>query len=179
MDRKGNDYHLHLAILLPQLDDPLRPPLLIGGNGPQRTLPLAASFAEVWNAAFIRADRFRQLNTKLSQMIEERGRPQDQVRLSLMTPVILDEDEDVLERKARQRMRSLADLRESSAIIGNAEEFVEGIERYREAGVQRIMLQWLEVEDLEGLAAVAEAILAHTRDRPESGTPAVPSASSW
>jgi hypothetical protein len=35
------------------------------------------------------------------------------------------------------------------------------LEQYAAAGVQRIMLQWLELDDLDGLEALAQAVLPH------------------
>ena len=47
---EGTFYRLHEAVL----PGPRRlhgPPVMIGGSGPRRTLPLVARFADVWNAA--------------------------------------------------------------------------------------------------------------------------------
>jgi F420-dependent oxidoreductase-like protein len=49
VDFDGEYYHLEEAILLPRPQRPGGPRLLVGGNGPKRTLPLVARYAEEWN----------------------------------------------------------------------------------------------------------------------------------
>src|SRR5206468_2644018 len=47
---EGRFFQLHDAVLLPRPARPGGPPILIGGNGPKRTLPLVARYADIWNA---------------------------------------------------------------------------------------------------------------------------------
>src|SRR5436190_1724303 len=49
----GRFYQLRDAILLPRPQRAGGPPILIGGNGPQRTLPLVARYADIWNGTFL------------------------------------------------------------------------------------------------------------------------------
>jgi len=44
-------------------------------------------------------------------------------------------------------------------IAGTPEEIQEQLASFSIAGVQRIMLQWLDLDDLDGLQALAEAVL--------------------
>ena len=46
-----------------------------------------------------------------------------------------------------------------AVVVGTADEFVDRLGRLSEAGVQRVMLQWLEVDDVEGLEALAGTVL--------------------
>ena len=72
------------AVLLPR--PKRRPPILVGGNGPKRTLPLAARYADEWNAVYIAADKFATKNRHLSTLIAKMGREQKAVKRSLMLP---------------------------------------------------------------------------------------------
>ena len=47
----------------------------------------------------------------------------------------------------------------AAVIAGTADEFVDGLGRLSEAGVQRVMLQWLETDDIDGLEAMSENVL--------------------
>ena len=55
--------------------------------------------------------------------------------------------------------RDQAKLREQGVVFGAAVEVVDQLGKFAEAGVQRIMLQWLNLDDLEGLTALAEKVL--------------------
>jgi alkanesulfonate monooxygenase SsuD/methylene tetrahydromethanopterin reductase-like flavin-dependent oxidoreductase (luciferase family) len=46
---------------MPRSPRPGGPPIVIGGNGPRRTLPWAARYADEWNAVFVTADEFAKL----------------------------------------------------------------------------------------------------------------------
>jgi F420-dependent oxidoreductase-like protein len=49
------------------------PPIWIGGNGPRRTLPLVARFADVWHA-WGTPDTLREMNERLDRLAAEAGR---------------------------------------------------------------------------------------------------------
>jgi len=49
------------------------PPIWIGGNGPRRTLPLAARFADVWHA-WGTPNSLQETNERLNQLATETGR---------------------------------------------------------------------------------------------------------
>ncbi|MFB6188182.1 MAG: hypothetical protein ABEI86_15140, partial [Halobacteriaceae archaeon] len=51
------------------------------------------------------------------------------------------------------------DLREQGYIVGTAEDIREHLDRLDEVGVDRVMLQWLALDDMDRLKALADAIL--------------------
>jgi len=154
---QGRYYSLHEAVLLPRPQRPDGPPILIGGNGPQRTLPLVARYADEWNAVYIPPARFVELNARLDGLLGEQGRAASAVRRSLMTGLFFGRDE--AELRAKLEGRDAAALRERGVIVGTPSEVQEQLDNLAQAGVQRVMLQWLALDDLEGLAALAEAVL--------------------
>jgi F420-dependent oxidoreductase-like protein len=77
---EGQFYRLHDALLLPRPTHRNKPPIVIGGNGPQRTLPLTACFADEWNGVFITAAKFAELNGRLDELLQEQGRDPGSVR---------------------------------------------------------------------------------------------------
>lgn len=154
---EGAYYQLHDAILLPRPQRPDGPPILIGGNGPKRTLPLVARYAREWNAVFVTADVFAERNALLDELLHEQKRQPDEVRRSLMTNVVFGRDDAEVQR--RLDGRDADELRGRGILIGTGAEVIEQLGRLSEAGVQRVMLQWLDLDDLDGIEALAKAVL--------------------
>ena len=153
----GEFYGLRDAVLMPRSPRPGGPPIVIGGNGPRRTLPLAARYADEWNAVLIPPERFAELSARLDELLREAGRPPEAVRRTLMTRVLFGRtDADV---GSKLGGRAADELRARGAVVGTGPEVAEQLGRLEEAGVQRVMLQWLETDDIDGLEAMAQAIL--------------------
>jgi len=153
---KGEYYQLQEAVLLPRPQRAGGPPLLIGGNGPQLTLPLAAQYAAEWNAVLIGPEEFMEKNERLDELLEENGRSPAEVRRSLMTRVEIG-DEAALTKKFSQR--SIDELRQRGMVLGTATQIVDSLGTWAEAGLQRIMLQWLDLDDMAGLETLAKEVL--------------------
>src|SRR5581483_11711733 len=96
---QGSFYRLQDAVLLPRPQRTGGPPILVGGNGAQRTLPLAAHFADEWNCVFSPPQRFRELNARLDGLLQAEGRAPRSVRRSLMTGCFYARDEAKLRDK--------------------------------------------------------------------------------
>lgn len=153
----GKYFRLRDAVLLPRPRRPGGPPILVGGNGFTRTLPLAARYASQWNAVFVPPPRFAELDAKLTRLLTARGRDPSDVHRSLMTGVVFGRTD--AEVQTRLRGRRPEDLLARGVVIGTSAAVVEQLGRLAEAGVQRVMLQWLEIDDLDGLEALARAVL--------------------
>jgi F420-dependent oxidoreductase-like protein len=152
----GEFYRLRDAMLLPRSPRLGGLPIVIGGNGVRRTLPLVARYADEWNAVFITAEDFVDLNARLDGLVDEAGRARDQVRRSLMTRVIFGRTEADVENKLDGEAR---DELPAAVLAGTTGELVDRLGRLSEAGAHRVMLQWLEVDDIDGLEAMAHSVL--------------------
>lgn len=155
----GKYYQLHDAQILPHPARRNGPPILVGGNGVKRTLSLAARFANEWNANFLLPDQFEKASQHLDALLSAEGRSPGSVRRSLMTGCVFAKDEPELKKKLAARGRTKDELRERGILAGTGEEFHGQLIRLSEAGVQRVMLQWLDLDDLEGLKELAKAVL--------------------
>jgi F420-dependent oxidoreductase-like protein len=125
---RGKYYTLQDAVLLPR--PARRVPIVIGGSGRQITLPLAARYADEWNIAFRTPEQFRELSAHLDSLLDGEGRPRSAVRRTLMTR---------LEYARHDQLR-------------------EQVAAFAAAGVQRLMLQWLDLDDVDGIAAVGRLL---------------------
>ncbi|MGI8644119.1 MAG: LLM class flavin-dependent oxidoreductase, partial [Thermomicrobiales bacterium] len=153
----GDFYHLYDASFSSGPDDAGPPAITIGGNGPKRTLPLVARHANEWNAVFATAERFAELNTTLDQEIEKVGRKPEDVRRSLMTRVVLAKDDT----EARNKLdgRDPQEMRDRGALVGSGSAIVDALGRLQEARASELMLQWMELDDITGIEALASEVL--------------------
>ncbi|MDW8405300.1 LLM class F420-dependent oxidoreductase [Chloroflexus sp.] len=157
----GSYYQLRDAILLPRPQRPGGPPIVIGGNGEKRTLALTAQYADEWNAVFVPPARFAELNAKLDELLTAAGRSRGAVRRSLMIGSVFGRNEAEVEQLLAGRDR--ASLRARGILVGTASEIVEQIHAFAAVGVERIMVQWLDLDDLDRLEAFATQVLPQLR----------------
>ena len=152
----GEFYQLQDALLLPR---PVRaggPPIVIGGNGPRRTLPLAARYADEWNAVFVTGDHFKRLNGRLDELLKTAGREPEAVRRTLMTRAVVGLNEEHL--TAQLDGDSIDDARAGGMLVGTPQEIAGQLAILAEAGAERVMLQWVDLDDLSGLEAIVRAM---------------------
>jgi F420-dependent oxidoreductase-like protein len=163
-DFDGKYYHLEQAILLPRPHRPGGPPIMIGGNGAKLTLPLAARYAREWNAVFSTAAQISELNARLDHLIKENGRQPADVRRSLMTCCVFGRDAAEVQRNfntlANQGAGHLReDWQAHRIIVGEPNAIVDQLGQLEQAGLYRVLLQWLDLDNLEGLEALAALVL--------------------
>lgn len=154
---KGTFFNLNDATLLPRPQRPGGPALLIGGNGKNRTLPLAAKYAAEWNGLFLTPDMFKELNGHLDGLLIERQRDPGTVRRTMMSGLVFGTGQSALNE--RLHGRSAEELKKKGFIVGTPPEVREQLQALADAGVQGIMLQWLDLDDLAGLEALAGTVL--------------------
>ena len=155
----GQHFSLDDAQLLPRPARPGGPPILIGGNGPRRTLPLAARYAREWNAVFIPLETWQERTALLDELLHAEGREPGAVKRSLMMQVVYGKDDAGVQ--ARLAGRDPAALAERGLFIGTGPQIVEQLGRWQEAGLQRVMLQWMDLDDIAGLENMAADVLPH------------------
>ena len=76
-----------------------------------------------------------------------------------MTGCRFGRDQGELDRKLGSQ--SVASLRERGIVAGTPAQVVDQLGELAQAGAQRVMLQWLDLDDLDGLEALAQSVLPH------------------
>ena len=64
-----------------------------------------------------------------------------------------------LDEQLSARNQTAEELRKRGIVVGAGEEVKEQLAELEKAGIQRVMLQWLDLDDLKGLEALGKAVL--------------------
>jgi F420-dependent oxidoreductase-like protein len=168
---EGRFFQLRGAILLPRPQRPGGPRILIGGTGPRRTLPLVAKYASAWNANGLTPDAFRERSSYLDTLLQAEGRKPGDVRRTMMLALSFGRDIDELGRQlgwrhdtpelANKSLEEAIDAIEvrGFALAGTAERIIQRLRFLASIGVDEVMLQWFEIDDIDRLRAFAESVL--------------------
>jgi len=167
----GYFYKLREAILLPRPSRVGGPPILVGGNGKKKTLPLAAKYARVWNGVWLSPEDFKDRSETLDELLAREGRSPQDVRRTMMTNLLFAADDKELDQKIADLKRTRSELSNLSTleavrqiqkqnwIAGTPDLVLEQLQAYEEAGLQEIMLQWWDFDHPERLQPFAETVL--------------------
>ena len=155
----GHYYQLRGGTLLPRPQRKGGPRILIGGDGEKKTLPAVVRYADEWNCVMLLPEVFAQKNTLLTEMLSAAGRKPETVRRSMMTSCVFGKDDIALTEKLAARKRTVDELHARGVVAGSASQIKDQLAVLEATGLQRTMLQWLDLDDLAGLEALAKAVL--------------------
>ncbi len=185
---EGRFFQLHEARLLPRPLRPGGPSILIGGNGVRRTLPLAAQYADIWNVFHLTPAIFRERSEILDNLLRQAGRQPSEVKRTMMAMLFCGRNESELKRRANfayrnwvpelagqpfeKLLEALGDMFNPllksvgatfNPIVGTPDSVLRQIRAYAAAGIEELIIQWFDVDDIEGLQMYAEYILPHLK----------------
>ncbi|MBI2525437.1 MAG: TIGR03560 family F420-dependent LLM class oxidoreductase [Candidatus Rokubacteria bacterium] len=140
--------------------------LVIGGRGERRTLRIVAEFADEWNVTRVDVGGFRQKRQVLAEHCRAVGRDPETITRSLMVPLALGADPaDVAQRigAARAIFPVLPEdeegWRAAGFLAGSPEAVAQDLRWWAEAGMERVLLQLLDQEDIAALELFARAVM--------------------
>ena len=145
-------------------------PLLIGGKGARRTIPLVARVAAEWNHSTLNPDMYRSLVEVLEQCCRDIGRDPKTIRRSVMTSYIIGRDASELRDRAARvseiipQLKSLTpdqvlENRRQAWFVGTPEEIAGQMREYAKLGVDLFMLQHFLLDDGHALRLLAEEVI--------------------
>lgn len=145
-------------------------PLIVGGRGERRTLRVVAEHADEWNVTRITPDEYGPKAGVLAEHCRAVGRDPATIRRSLMVPVIVGRTPaEVTARRARGRAlfprvpEDEAGWKAAAFLHGSPAEIVADLRRWHALGIERVMLQLLDMDDLEAVALIARDVLPGLR----------------
>lgn len=145
-------------------------PLLLGGSGVKRSLPLAARYAREWNGMTPDPADYREKCAALDRACGAVGRDPKEIRRSFMTSFLIGRNEAELRERAVELKKVLfwlegdtpdeivAAARGHWPAVGTPDEIVERLRPYREAGVERFLFQHFLHLDSDGLELLAKGV---------------------
>jgi F420-dependent oxidoreductase-like protein len=140
--------------------------IVIGGRGEKRTLKIVAEFADEWNVTRVDIPGFVQKRAVLAEHCRAFGRDGDGIARSLMIPCAIGRDSaEVAKRIAAMRATfpalpaDEAAWHAASFLAGSPERITADLAAWKQAGLQRVLLQSLDQEDIPGLELFAREVM--------------------
>ena len=112
-------------------------PIWIGGVGEKKTLPLAARFADGWNAAYVPPAEFARLGGVLDAACEQAGRDPGSIRRTINVQFVVGADQAEAERALEETATFWGPMWprvQHGALIGTPDQVIEQVAAYRDAG---------------------------------------------
>jgi alkanesulfonate monooxygenase SsuD/methylene tetrahydromethanopterin reductase-like flavin-dependent oxidoreductase (luciferase family) len=145
-------------------------PLLMGGVGEKRALPLVAREADEWNYTRLDHEEYRQKRAVIDAACKQIGRDPATIRYSVMVNYIVGRDKNELRERAVKMAEVVPRLKRDSpdetlaaarqsAFVGTPEEVAEQIKRYAKLGVDLFMLQHFLLDDSDALKLLASDVI--------------------
>ena len=145
-------------------------PLLLGGKGLRRTLPLVAREASEWNYSKLDADGYRERRDLLEQRCGHLGRDPASIRHSVMTSFIIGRNRTELLERAAKVSQVVDDLngmspedvlenRKEAWFVGAPEQVAERMREFGRLGIHLFMLQHWLLDDRDALELIAKEVI--------------------
>ena len=144
-----------------------RPRLLAGGEGAPRSLRIAARYADEFNLSSSSPDIAREKFAALRAACEAIGRDPATMGRSVMAGILIGRDEAEISRRKSALLTAFGNeaggdawfaSREPRWILGTPDQARSMVQRFADAGAERLMLQTFIPRDLEMIDLMAEAL---------------------
>ncbi|HXC79601.1 MAG TPA: LLM class flavin-dependent oxidoreductase [Candidatus Acidoferrum sp.] len=145
-------------------------PLLMGGRGEKRALPMVAREAAEWNLSHMDLEEYGQKKKVLDAACRAIGRDPSSIRHSVMANFIIGRDRLEVRERALQLREIIPSLKGLDAdeviakvrehgLAGTSEEVADQIVKYSKHGVELFMLQHFLLDDRDALKLLAEEVI--------------------
>jgi F420-dependent oxidoreductase-like protein len=127
-------------------------PIWIGGGGEQRTLKIAARYADGWNVPFISPEQFAHKRSVLHDHCAAVGRDPDEISCAINVGLAWTDESLVAQ------FGQLAEYVRPGVLGGSVEQVLDQIGRYVEGGADQVNIALRAPFDLDALAQFADAL---------------------
>jgi F420-dependent oxidoreductase-like protein len=163
----GEHYRMDAVDALPKPLQRPHPPIIIGGAAKPRTARLAAQYADEYNTVFATPAECAERRAVVERAWADAGREPAGLTFSVMVPWLIGADAADLQQRAERlaawrdsEPRALIDEFAEVGVAGTLDDAIVRLRAYRDAGIDRIMLQHLLHDDLDAIALLARLAAA-------------------
>lgn len=159
---EGTYYQVRGAINQPKGVQKPRIPLLIGGGGEKVTLRLVAQYADACNVGGD-IPTIKHKLAVLKQHCEQLGRDYERIKRTALIDfcVIAETEAGVLAKLTPQERDNVEELRQTW-LIGTPEQIRERLAEYEEAGIQELIVRFVDAAKLESVRLFAREFIQHS-----------------
>jgi alkanesulfonate monooxygenase SsuD/methylene tetrahydromethanopterin reductase-like flavin-dependent oxidoreductase (luciferase family) len=160
---QGQYYQLLDAVLLPRAQTSI----MVGGDGPKRTMPLVAKYADIWNCQGT-LENFKQKNTLLDKLLHGAGRPLNAVKrtyAAFMACWQTDAELDKLMNDIPEKVQSFFGGKEGyvksmqDSFSTSPNDVVEHIKAFEDGGCEEFVIHYFGMNGDTQLDILAEHVL--------------------
>jgi F420-dependent oxidoreductase-like protein len=127
---EGRHYRIERALNVPRPIEPGGPPILVGGGGEQRTLRIAAKYADMTHWFPLGMETLMRKDELLVRYCEEIGRDPSTIERTMAAPVVV----AASEAEVNAALERVPPERRPFVNIGTPEQVAEGLRAYIDAG---------------------------------------------
>ena len=149
-----------------------RPRIIVGSSGTPRSYRLAARYADEYNLSSASPDRAAEVRGKLDEACREIGRDPGTLARSTMAGVLVGRSEGEVVERERKLLAAFGNDAETGEawleerrlrwVYGTPDQARAQVQRFAEAGIERIMFQDFLPWDLDMVDVIGEEIIARS-----------------
>ena len=151
---EGRYYRIDRALNVPRPIQPGGPKVIVGGSGEQRTLRIAAKYADMTHWFPLGFDVLKHKTEVLARHCDEIGRDPATIERTMATPVLL----AATEQEAKATLERLPEERRPFVKIGTPEQAAEALRPYLDAGFTGFTFNDTVLETADKIALAGELL---------------------
>jgi len=157
---QGTHYRIESVLNVPRPVTPGGPPILVGGSGERKTIPLLARYGDASNF-FGDVDTIRHKVQVVENACEAIGRDPAEITKTRLGGIVVGKTQEDAERRGQEfaRLRGMDEERARwYAVYGDRDEVGEQVQAYLDAGLDGMVFNLHDAWDLERVALTGEVL---------------------
>jgi F420-dependent oxidoreductase-like protein len=132
-------------------------PILIGGSGERKTIPLIASYGDATNF-FGDVETIRHKVAVLDEACERVGRDRSEITVTKLGTLLIAESEAEVQRKIAAARERMGERYDSVVVAGTPDQVREQVDAFREAGLDGILFNMPDAYELDSVRLAGQTL---------------------